>query len=117
MLRSDTATTRLLPACITLHCLNILSRASPNALPYQPRHCRTLVEDSPDKLFIGGLPPEWAEEQVKELLAAYGGLKSFNLVMDKATGAPCSFCDSSDVLRLLFSILCPLAVFSGLRRA
>lgn len=48
--------------------------------------CRTLVEDSPDKLFIGGLPPEWSEEQVKELLAQYGALKSFNLVMDKTTG-------------------------------
>lgn len=48
--------------------------------------CRTVVEDSPHKLFVGGLPCDWTEEQVKELLVPYGSLKSFNLVMDKATG-------------------------------
>lgn len=48
--------------------------------------CRTLVEDSPSKLFVGGLPCDWSEEQVKELFAPYGMIKSFNLVMDKGTG-------------------------------
>eukprot|EP00891_Asterochloris_glomerata_P006026 jgi/Astpho2/6026/e_gw1.00084.73.1_t len=47
---------------------------------------RTVVADSPDKLFIGGLPCDWSEEQVKDLLLPFGALKAFNLVMDKATG-------------------------------
>ncbi|GIL64359.1 hypothetical protein Vafri_18335, partial [Volvox africanus] len=48
--------------------------------------CRTVVENSPHKLFVGGLPCEWGEDMVKELLVPYGNLKSFNLVMDKSTG-------------------------------
>jgi hypothetical protein len=48
--------------------------------------CRAVVEDSPSKLFIGGLQCDWSEEEVKGLLAPYGSLKSFNLVMDKVTG-------------------------------
>jgi splicing factor U2AF subunit len=48
--------------------------------------CRAVVEDSPSKLFIGGLQCDWSEEEVKGLLAPYGALKSFNLVMDKVTG-------------------------------
>lgn len=34
----------------------------------------------------GGLSCDWTEEQVKELLTPYGNLRSFNLVMDKASG-------------------------------
>lgn len=48
--------------------------------------CRTVVEDSPHKLFIGGLPCDWTDEQVKDLLVPLGQLQSFNLVMDKQTG-------------------------------
>eukprot|EP01026_Neomeris_dumetosa_P059693 TRINITY_DN557_c0_g1_i3.p1 TRINITY_DN557_c0_g1~~TRINITY_DN557_c0_g1_i3.p1 ORF type:complete len:382 (-),score=66.54 TRINITY_DN557_c0_g1_i3:1295-2440(-) len=48
--------------------------------------CRSVVEDSPHKLFIGGLPCDWVEDQVKEILTPLGSLKSFNLVMDKVTG-------------------------------
>ena len=29
---------------------------------------RTVVQDSPNKLFIGGLPCEWTEEQVSQAL-------------------------------------------------
>lgn len=60
--------------------------------------CRTLVEDSPHKLFVGGLPCEWNEDQVKEMLLPYGLLKSFNLVMDKATGKSkgYAFCEYAD---------------------
>ncbi|DBB00532.1 TPA: hypothetical protein ACH3X3_002231 [Trebouxia sp. C0006] len=47
---------------------------------------RTVVQDSPNKLFIGGLPCEWSEDQVKEKLTPFGMLKAFNLVMDKTTG-------------------------------
>lgn len=47
---------------------------------------KTVVQDSPHKLFIGGLPCDWSEEQVKEMLMPYGQLKAFNLVMDRGTG-------------------------------
>ena len=54
--------------------------------------CRTVVEDSWQKVFVGGLPSDWTDDQVKELLAPYGALKSFNLVMDKATGKSKGYC-------------------------
>lgn len=40
----------------------------------------TKVEDSHLKVFIGGLPKEFSEEQIKNLLLRYGQLKSFHLV-------------------------------------
>lgn len=40
------------------------------------------VAESPNKLFIGGLPTYLSEEQVMELLKSFGELKSFNLVKD-----------------------------------
>lgn len=46
----------------------------------------TNVPDSPNKIFIGGLPSYLNEAQVKELLTAFGPLKAFNLVKDTATG-------------------------------
>ncbi|WWC91001.1 uncharacterized protein L201_005940 [Kwoniella dendrophila CBS 6074] len=55
--------------------------------------------DSPNKLFIGGLPTYLNDEQVIELLKAFGELKSFNLV--KETGnvskgfAFCEYMDSN----------------------
>ncbi|KAJ3060494.1 U2 small nuclear RNA auxiliary factor 2, partial [Podochytrium sp. JEL0797] len=45
----------------------------------------TNVGDSPQKLFVGGLPSYLNEEQVIELLKAFGDLKSFNLVKDIGT--------------------------------
>ncbi|EFN54687.1 hypothetical protein CHLNCDRAFT_53018 [Chlorella variabilis] len=47
---------------------------------------KTVVQDSPHKLFIGGLPCDWSEDQVKEMLMPFGQLKAFNLVMDRGTG-------------------------------
>ncbi len=38
--------------------------------------------DSPNKLFIGGLPTYLNEEQITELLKSFGELKSFNLVKE-----------------------------------
>ncbi|KAI8833851.1 hypothetical protein BJ741DRAFT_535225 [Chytriomyces cf. hyalinus JEL632] len=46
----------------------------------------TNVGDSPNKLFVGGLPSYLNEEQIIELLKAFGDLKSFNLVKDVGTG-------------------------------
>lgn len=46
----------------------------------------TVVQDSANKIFIGGLPNYLNEDQVKELLTSFGPLKAFNLVKDSATG-------------------------------
>jgi len=43
-------------------------------------------DEGPNKIFIGGLPSYLSEDQVRELVAAFGALKSFNLVKDSATG-------------------------------
>lgn len=43
----------------------------------------TQVEDSPFKLFIGGLPHEMEEEMVKSILTRFGQLKSFHLVKER----------------------------------
>ncbi|DBA04481.1 TPA: hypothetical protein N0F65_010077 [Lagenidium giganteum] len=42
----------------------------------------TTVSDGPGKIFIGGLPYHLNEEQVKELLQAFGPLRSFHLVKE-----------------------------------
>ncbi|KIR63993.1 splicing factor U2AF 65 kDa subunit [Cryptococcus bacillisporus CA1873] len=42
------------------------------------------VADSPNKLFIGGIPTYLNDEQVMELLKSFGELKSFNLVKESA---------------------------------
>ncbi|CAI5445667.1 unnamed protein product [Caenorhabditis angaria] len=42
----------------------------------------SIVVDSPNKIFIGGLPNYLTEEQVKELLCSFGPLKAFSLNVD-----------------------------------
>jgi len=46
----------------------------------------TVVPDSDNKVFVGGLPNYLNEDQVQELLTSFGQLKSFNLVKDFSTG-------------------------------
>ncbi|KAJ2353180.1 hypothetical protein GGF43_003556 [Coemansia sp. RSA 2618] len=58
------------------------------------------VPDSPDKVYVGGLPTYLTDAQVMELLQAFGELKSFNLVKDVGTQtsrgfAFCEYADSS----------------------
>lgn len=60
----------------------------------------TNVPDSMNKIFVGGLPTYLDEEQIVELLKAFGELRSFNLVRDAATGASkgfafCEYVDAS----------------------
>ncbi|KAK4467253.1 hypothetical protein MN116_009044 [Schistosoma mekongi] len=60
----------------------------------------TVVQDSPHKIFVGGLPNYLNEDQVKELLLSFGPLKGFNLVKDGSTGlskgyAFCEYVDSN----------------------
>jgi len=60
----------------------------------------TVVSDSPFKIFIGGLPNYLNDDQVKELLTAFGPLKAFNLVKDSvtATSRGYAFCEYLDPL-------------------
>merc|ERR1712156_795957 len=51
-----------------------------------PGMISTVVSDSPNKLFVAGLPNYLNDEQVKELLTSFGQLKAFNLVKDSTTG-------------------------------
>uniref|UniRef100_A0A7S3END1 RRM domain-containing protein n=1 Tax=Rhodosorus marinus TaxID=101924 RepID=A0A7S3END1_9RHOD len=46
----------------------------------------TQVPDGPNKVFIGGIPYHLTEDQIKELLQAYGPLGAFNLIKDANTG-------------------------------
>ena len=60
----------------------------------------TAVADGPGKLFIGGLPYHLEDEQVKELLSAFGTLKSFHLVRDpgSVTSKGYGFCEYLDLM-------------------
>ena len=46
----------------------------------------TTVADTANKIFIGSLPVFLNEDQVMELLKAFGDLKAFNLIKDSTTG-------------------------------
>jgi splicing factor U2AF subunit len=52
----------------------------------------TQVPDGPGKVFCGGLPYEVTEEQVRELLEAYGKLRAFHLVREKDTLVSKGYC-------------------------
>ncbi|KAJ3016402.1 hypothetical protein HKX48_004043 [Thoreauomyces humboldtii] len=58
----------------------------------------TNVPDSPNKIFVGGLPPFLNEEQVIELLKSFGELRAFNLVKDGLSGLSkgFAFCEYVD---------------------
>ena len=42
--------------------------------------------NSPFKLFVGGLPLYLTDDQVRELVSSFGQLRAFNVVRDKVTG-------------------------------
>ncbi|CAJ0904125.1 11006_t:CDS:10 [Entrophospora sp. SA101] len=58
----------------------------------------TNVPDSPNKIFIGGLPTYLNDEQVMELLKSFGELRAFNLVKDILSGVSkgFAFCEYLD---------------------
>lgn len=58
----------------------------------------TVSADGAGKVFVGGLPTNLVEEQVQELLQAFGPLKAFNLVRDMTTGVSkgFAFCEYFD---------------------
>jgi splicing factor U2AF subunit len=49
---------------------------------YVPGIVSTNVPDTPEKIFIGGLPSYLTDDQVIELLKSFGELKAFNLVKE-----------------------------------
>jgi splicing factor U2AF subunit len=59
---------------------------------------RSDTEPSPGRMFIGGLPYYLTDDQIKELLGAFGMLKNFNLVRDQgsATSKGYAFCEYLD---------------------
>lgn len=42
--------------------------------------------EGPDRIFVGGIPYYFTEEQMRELLESFGPLKGFDLVKDRDTG-------------------------------
>jgi len=54
--------------------------------PNIPGIVSTNVADTPNKVFMGGIPGFLTEDQVKELASSFGSLKSFNLVKDTTSG-------------------------------
>ncbi|KAJ1799697.1 hypothetical protein LPJ59_001650 [Coemansia sp. RSA 2399] len=57
-----------------------------------------MVPDSPNKVYVGGLPTYLGEDQVIELLKAFGELKAFNLVRESTTRVSrgFAFCEYED---------------------
>lgn len=58
----------------------------------------TTVADGPNKVFVGGLPNDLNESDIKDLLMAFGNLKSFHLVKEPglATSKGYAFCEYAD---------------------
>ena len=54
--------------------------------PHVPGVISTNVPDTPNKIFIGGLPSYLTDDQVIELLKSFGELRAFNLVKEGGTG-------------------------------
>jgi len=72
----------------------------PDNVPVIPGVISTVVPDSANKIYIGGLPTYLNEDQVKELLMSFGTLRAFNLVKDSSTNlskgfAFCEYVDTS----------------------
>jgi splicing factor U2AF 65 kDa subunit len=72
---------------------------------YVPGVVSSIVQDSMFKVFIGGLPTYVSDEQVMDLLKAFGELKSFNLVKD-TTGVSKGFAFCEFLLPEITDIAC-----------
>ncbi|KAI0196865.1 hypothetical protein F4808DRAFT_439478 [Astrocystis sublimbata] len=72
--------------------------AVPEDTPYEPGVVSKLVVDTPNKLSVSNIPPYLADEQVVELLVAFGELKAFILVKDNGTeeSRGIAFCEFVD---------------------
>jgi hypothetical protein len=58
----------------------------------------TTVPDGPNKIFVGGIPHELGEEEIKELLTAFGPLRAFHLVKEPGSNVSkgYAFCEYAD---------------------
>ncbi|KAI8929854.1 hypothetical protein BC831DRAFT_442347 [Entophlyctis helioformis] len=56
------------------------------------------IIESPDKIFIGAIPIYLTDDQLQDLLRAFGELKSFSLIRDSQTGVSkgFAFCEYTD---------------------
>jgi splicing factor U2AF subunit len=63
----------------------IVPSTADDEVEYQEGVVSPVVPDSPNKISITNLLPDFGNEQVMELLAAFGPLKSFVLVKDAST--------------------------------
>lgn len=61
------------------------SSANVEPPPYVPGVVSTVVADSPNKIYIGGLPTYLTDDQIKEILTQFGQLRAFNLIRDPST--------------------------------
>jgi splicing factor U2AF 65 kDa subunit len=44
-----------------------------------------MIPDTPNKIFMGGIPATLTEDQVRELVSPFGELRAFSLIKDAAT--------------------------------
>lgn len=72
--------------------------ASTEPAPHIPGVVSTVVADSPNKIYIGGLPTYLTDDQIKEILTSFGQLRAFNLIRDPSTLASkgYAFCEYLD---------------------
>lgn len=73
-----------IPASVSPSSAGVDSPGLPNS-PHIPGIVSTNVQDTPYKVYVGGLPPHLTADQVKELVSSFGQLKSFHLVTDPTT--------------------------------
>eukprot|EP00056_Hartaetosiga_gracilis_P017487 m.7406 g.7406 ORF g.7406 m.7406 type:complete len:525 (-) comp5759_c0_seq1:116-1690(-) len=51
-----------------------------------PTAVTSMVQDSPHKIYIGNIPNYLTDEQVREIISAFGELRMFKLISDATTG-------------------------------
>ncbi|KXS18605.1 hypothetical protein M427DRAFT_132561 [Gonapodya prolifera JEL478] len=80
------------------------SEGSPSI--HVPGVVSTNVPDSPNKIYIGGLPMHLNDEQVMEILKTFGELRAFNLVKEGVSGVSKGFAFCEYVDPSLTDIVC-----------
>lgn len=76
------------------------STAATEPAAHVPGVVSSVVADSPNKIYIGGLPTYLTDDQIKEILTSFGQLRAFNLIRDPSTLASkgyafCEYLDST----------------------
>mmetsp|Transcript_13944 Transcript_13944/g.39532 ORF Transcript_13944/g.39532 Transcript_13944/m.39532 type:complete len:261 (-) Transcript_13944:76-858(-) len=54
------------------------------------------IPDSPNKIFVGGVPHDLTDAEIRELLEAFGELRALNIVREAGPDSPCKgflFCE------------------------